>query len=283
MILETCLALLVLALACLCLACSRAAIALLTASLLLLELAGSGLLAQALLPLVRLANPIEAISWAPHSTIVVLGGGTTAPTRIDGQPIPSGVKKVAFSRIIAGARAWRACHAHGADCAVIVSGGDPSGHGASEASVYAPVLAGLGIPTELIRQESASNTTWENARNTTRVVPQSRQLVVVTSGIHLTRALKSLENLKWVSEIRQCGFIAGIDVMCDPLTNTPFPWQELTGARICQVARHHGLLTRPILDTLVLMPPFCISTVQIDVAVEALFRSIQEVCEARYE
>ena len=189
MILETCLALLVLALACLCLACSRAAIALLTASLLLLELAGSGLLAQALLPLVRLANPIEAISWAPHSTIVVLGGGTTAPTRIDGQPIPSGVKKVAFSRIIAGARAWRACHAHGADCAVIVSGGDPSGHGASEASVYAPVLAGLGIPTELIRQESASNTTWENARNTTRVVPQSRQLVVVTSGIHLRRAL----------------------------------------------------------------------------------------------
>ena len=101
--------------------------------------------------------------------------------------------------------------------------------------------------------------------------------------LHLTRALKSLENLKWVSEIRQCGFIAGIDVMCDPLTNTPFPWQELTGARICQVARHHGLLTRPILDTLVLMPPFCISTVQIDVAVEALFRSIQEVCEARYE
>ena len=204
MILETCLALLLLALACLCFsglcfsgqcfsglfrARPRAGIALLTAGLLLLELAGSGLLAQALLPLVRLANPIEAIPWAPHSTIVVLGAGTTAPTRIDGQLIPPGVKKMAFSRIMAGARAWRACHAHGADCTIIVTGGDPSRHGASEASVYAPVLADLGIPAELIRQEGASNTTWENARNTTRMVPQTRQLVVVTSGIHLARAL----------------------------------------------------------------------------------------------
>ena len=98
---------------------------------------------------------------------------------------------------------------------------------------------------------------------------------------HLTRALKTLEHLKWVSEIRQCGFIAGIDVMDDPLTSAPFPWQESTGARICEAARQHGLLTRPILDTLVLMPPLCISTAQIDAAVKALFLSIQEVCGTR--
>ena len=194
MILETCFILLLLALACLALARSRAAaiklaIALIAAALLLLESASCGLLAQALLPYAQLANPIEAVNWAAHNTIVVLGAGTTAPTRVDGRAIPPGVKKMAFSRLIAGARAWRACHAHSADCTIIVSGGDPSRHGASEASVYAPVLAGLGIPPGLIGQEGASATTWENARNTTRMVAPGRQLVVVTSGIHLARAL----------------------------------------------------------------------------------------------
>jgi adenosylmethionine-8-amino-7-oxononanoate aminotransferase len=94
----------------------------------------------------------------------------------------------------------------------------------------------------------------------------------------LTKALQSLQTLPAVADIRQCGFIAGIEVH-DPLTRAPFPWHDLTGARICKAARKHGLLTRPILDTIVLMPPLCVTTDQIAHMVEALRESIQEVTE----
>jgi adenosylmethionine-8-amino-7-oxononanoate aminotransferase len=81
-----------------------------------------------------------------------------------------------------------------------------------------------------------------------------------------------------VGEIRQCGFIVGIDIMHDPKGAIPFPWEQLTGARICSAARKHNLLTRPVRDTLVLMPPFCITLQQLDQAVEALRKAILEVC-----
>ena len=95
---------------------------------------------------------------------------------------------------------------------------------------------------------------------------------------HLSESLQSLRNLPWVGEIRQCGFIVGIDILLDPKLHFPFPWEQLTGAKICTAARNHGLLTRPVRDTLVLMPPFCITLQQLDHAVEALRKAILEVC-----
>ena len=94
----------------------------------------------------------------------------------------------------------------------------------------------------------------------------------------LSKCLENLREIPAVAEIRQCGFIAGIEVMSDPATRTPFPSKKLTGARICEAARKHGLLTRPILDTLVLMPPLCITEGQINQAVSALRSAIMEVC-----
>jgi adenosylmethionine-8-amino-7-oxononanoate aminotransferase len=58
--------------------------------------------------------------------------------------------------------------------------------------------------------------------------------------------------------IRQCGLIAGIE------------FQAGLGEKITLSARNHGLLTRNILDTVVLMPPLCISDAEIDFALGAL-------------
>ncbi len=79
-----------------------------------------------------------------------------------------------------------------------------------------------------------------------------------------------LAPLPHVAEIRQCGFIAGIELMADPATRQPFPWEAQTGARVCVAAREHGLLTRPIGDTLVLMPPYCTTEGELARMVEAL-------------
>ena len=82
-----------------------------------------------------------------------------------------------------------------------------------------------------------------------------------------------------VGEVRQCGFIAGIELRRE--NGEPFPPDDLTGARVCLAARKHGLLTRPIHDLVVLMPPYCITDAQLARAVEAVRLAISEVCGGR--
>jgi adenosylmethionine-8-amino-7-oxononanoate aminotransferase len=71
-----------------------------------------------------------------------------------------------------------------------------------------------------------------------------------------------------IHEIRQCGFIAGIELR--HVDGTKFPPAERLGEAICRAARAHGLLTRPILDTIVFMPPLCTTIAEIDYAIAAL-------------
>lgn len=92
----------------------------------------------------------------------------------------------------------------------------------------------------------------------------------------LGELLGALAGEPHVGAVRQCGFIAGLDVV--RADGTPYPWQEQTGARICLAARGHGLLTRPIRDTLVLMPPLCFTMDELARAVAALRSAIREVC-----
>ena len=92
----------------------------------------------------------------------------------------------------------------------------------------------------------------------------------------LSRALEELRGHPNVGEIRQCGFMAGIDVV--QRGGAPFDWTLQTGGRVCVAAREHGLLTRPVRDTIVFMPPYCISEAQIVQSVEAIRRGIDTVC-----
>ena len=88
----------------------------------------------------------------------------------------------------------------------------------------------------------------------------------------LRAGLDQLRQLPWVAEVRQCGFIAGIELR----QKGAEPGQ--LGAAVCLAARDHGLLTRPIRDVVVLMPPFCITLAQLRDAVGAVKAAIVEVC-----
>ena len=78
--------------------------------------------------------------------------------------------------------------------------------------------------------------------------------------------LKSRHSL--IHEVRQCGFIAGIELRRPD--GEKFPPSERFGEAVCIAARDHGLLTRAILDTVVLMLPLCASLQEIDHAMHAL-------------
>ena len=99
--------------------------------------------------------------------------------------------------------------------------------------------------------------------------------------VFLRDLLGGLRTLPNVREIRQCGLIAGIEIQTG--SGKPFPWQEQVGARVCAASRKYGLLTRPILDTIILMPPLCTTRPQLERATEAIQRAIQEVCERLHQ
>ena len=86
--------------------------------------------------------------------------------------------------------------------------------------------------------------------------------------------LQRLEELSGIAEVRQCGFIAGIELKH---VGADGPMPNL-GANVCLAARRHGLLTRAIRDVVVLLPPLCITPAQLTRAVEAIRRAIMEVC-----
>ena len=85
--------------------------------------------------------------------------------------------------------------------------------------------------------------------------------------------LGKLQALPAVNEVRQCGFIVGIELKQTDDVDL--------AAKICLAARGRGLLTRPIRNVIVLMPPLCILSEQLAAAIDAIRDSIAEVCARR--
>ncbi len=88
----------------------------------------------------------------------------------------------------------------------------------------------------------------------------------------LARCLEPLWNLPHVGDIRQKGLVAGIELVKNWKTRGPYPWQERMGAKVCHLAKKKGVLTRPIGDVIVLMPPYCVTP-----------RQIERICRVIYD
>jgi adenosylmethionine-8-amino-7-oxononanoate aminotransferase len=89
----------------------------------------------------------------------------------------------------------------------------------------------------------------------------------------LERELRRLGGHEHVGDVRQCGLIAGIEIVADKAKKQSFPWPRQVGARICRRARDFGLLIRPLADVLVIMPPLTISQEQLGKMIDVI-----EVC-----
>ncbi|MGB0774668.1 MAG: adenosylmethionine--8-amino-7-oxononanoate transaminase [Akkermansiaceae bacterium] len=77
-----------------------------------------------------------------------------------------------------------------------------------------------------------------------------------------------------VHEIRQCGFIAGMELRRP--NGGRFPREERVGEGFCQLLRMHGVLTRAILDTVVIMPPLSVTVDELDIMLGALRNALEE-------
>jgi adenosylmethionine-8-amino-7-oxononanoate aminotransferase len=95
------------------------------------------------------------------------------------------------------------------------------------------------------------------------------------------RMLASVEHLRNhpnVAEIRQCGMILAIELMKDPVTRTPWAWQERRGLRIYQHALERGALIRPLGTTVYFMPPYVIAPAEIELLARIATEGIELAC-----
>lgn len=94
---------------------------------------------------------------------------------------------------------------------------------------------------------------------------------------HLTRELAALWELPAVGDIRQVGLVAGVELVRDWHTRDPFPLEQRVGIRVCEAMAQRGVLTRPVGNVIVLMPPYCTTPRQLHRIVATLAESITEI------
>ncbi|MBM4085503.1 MAG: adenosylmethionine--8-amino-7-oxononanoate transaminase [Planctomycetes bacterium] len=95
----------------------------------------------------------------------------------------------------------------------------------------------------------------------------------------LTERLREFLELDHVGDVRQCGLIAGIELVADKATKRPFPLEHKVGIRVCLAARQRGILIRPLGNVIVLMPPPAISQRQLEAVLEVIHQSIRAITQ----
>ena len=97
----------------------------------------------------------------------------------------------------------------------------------------------------------------------------------------LQERLKGFYHLRHAGDVRQCGFMAGIELVQDRDRKTPWPIQKKIGPQVVAEARRRGVIIRPLGDVIVLMPPLSITVKELETLLDAVYESIRAVTENR--
>ncbi len=97
----------------------------------------------------------------------------------------------------------------------------------------------------------------------------------------LTKELKKFWTLEHVGDIRQKGFMVGIELFEDVKTKRSYPTIQRIGHKVIMEARKHGVIVRPLDDTIILMPPLGISVAELRKLLEKVYASIKDVTEKK--
>lgn len=94
---------------------------------------------------------------------------------------------------------------------------------------------------------------------------------------HFKKRLQEFYTLPHVGDVRVCGFAAGVELMKNADTDTPYPFEEKVGIQVCSEALTRGAILRPLVNTIVLMPPLQISISELDTLLDIVYSSIEIV------
>ena len=96
---------------------------------------------------------------------------------------------------------------------------------------------------------------------------------------YLAERLREVRKLAHVSDTRQWGYMAGIELVEDKEERKNYPPERRLGHRVILEARKRGVLIRPLGDIVILMPPLTISGEQLTTLLDVVYESIRAVTE----
>jgi adenosylmethionine-8-amino-7-oxononanoate aminotransferase len=91
----------------------------------------------------------------------------------------------------------------------------------------------------------------------------------------LKKELQRFSDLPHVGEVRQEGFMVGIELVKNKKTKRPYTPNEKIGQKVIQEARRRGVIMRPLGDVIVLMPPLAIEESTLKKLVDVTYESIK--------
>lgn len=92
----------------------------------------------------------------------------------------------------------------------------------------------------------------------------------------LAAELDPLWECPQVGDIRRVGLVAGIELVRDWRQRKPFDLRERAGIRVCEAMARRGVLTRPVGNVIVVMPPYCATAGQVQKIVSVLRDAVDE-------
>ena len=157
-------------------------------TLLLIFSIGSGFIPELLTNNLQIYPHSHDPQWREDNAIIVLGFGVVKWLPGNRLFIPP----LGASRIHETAQLYFSCKKQSPRCKIITSGGDIGKFGTSEAELMAENLKDLGVSPDDIILESESRNTFQNAEFVSRILKQNQfnRVVIVTSGLHMRRALR---------------------------------------------------------------------------------------------
>jgi adenosylmethionine-8-amino-7-oxononanoate aminotransferase len=98
--------------------------------------------------------------------------------------------------------------------------------------------------------------------------------------VNLSKGLERFKGLSHVGEVRQKGFMVGIELVKSRKTKRPYMPGEKIGQKVIWEARKRGVIMRPLGDVIVLMPPLAIDEPTLEILVDVTYESIKAVTGA---
>ncbi len=90
----------------------------------------------------------------------------------------------------------------------------------------------------------------------------------------LKERLQQIKDLGIVGDVRQCGLIAGIELVKDKKTKESFGYIDRIGWKVAYKARERGVFIRPLGNIIVIMPPLAISIENLEKFLDIIEESI---------
>jgi adenosylmethionine---8-amino-7-oxononanoate aminotransferase len=98
------------------------------------------------------------------------------------------------------------------------------------------------------------------------------------TAAHMRASVAHLADHPHVADIRQRGMILAIELMKEPGSRTPWPWEQRRGLRVYRHALERGALLRPLGTTIYFMPPYVIEPEEIDLLARIATEGIELAC-----